>query len=107
MTRHSEPQRYAALSITLHWLMLGLFVGVYACIELKGLLPRQHPLRSPLLGTHALFGLAIFSLVWVRLLARLQKRPPISPRPPAWQTAMAHLTHLALYALMIATPLLG
>ncbi len=40
MTRDSTAQRYGKLSITLHWLMLALFVGVYACIEIKGLLPR-------------------------------------------------------------------
>ncbi|MEX5695079.1 cytochrome B, partial [Pseudomonas syringae] len=39
MTRNSTTQRYGTLSITLHWLMLALFVGVYACIEIKGLLP--------------------------------------------------------------------
>lgn len=107
MTPDAVPQRYARLSIALHWLMLALFVGVYACIEIKGLLPRGHALKSPLLGTHALFGIAIFALVWVRLLGRLKQRPPILPRPPAWQIALAHMTHLALYVLMIATPILA
>jgi cytochrome b561 len=107
MTPDSEVNRYGKLSITLHWLMLGLFVGVYGCIEVKGLLPRGDTLRSVFLGTHALFGMAIFALVWIRLLGRLKRSPPILPRPPAWQTALAHLTHLALYGLMIATPLLG
>lgn len=101
------PQRYARLSITLHWLMLALFVGVYGCVEFKGLLPRGHALKAPLPGTHALFGMAIFALVWIRLLGRLKRRPPILPHPPAWQTTLAHLTHLALYLLMIATPILA
>lgn len=39
MTRDSAVHRYGKLSITLHWLMLALFVGVYGCIEIKGLLP--------------------------------------------------------------------
>lgn len=107
MTQNSLSQRYATLSITLHWLMLALFVGVYACIEIKGLLPRGNALRSVFLGFHGLFGLGIFALVWLRLLARLAPRPAILPRPPTWQTAASHLMHLALYALMIGAPLLA
>ncbi|MGH8386288.1 MAG: cytochrome b [Pseudomonas sp.] len=107
MAGKSTPHRYARLSITLHWLMLALFVGVYGCIELKGLLPRGGHLRSLFLGLHGVFGVSIFVLVWVRLLARLTPRPPITPTPPAWQTGLSHLMHLALYVLMIATPALG
>ncbi|WP_130904640.1 cytochrome b [Pseudomonas sp. Sample_22] len=107
MTGDKTTQRYTRLSITLHWLMLALFVGVYVCIETKGLLPRGNPLKSLFLGLHGLFGLAIFALVWVRLLGRLTPRPPITPALPAWQTAISHLMHLALYVLMIATPLLA
>ena len=108
MTRHSTPQHYGQLSITLHWLMLLLFVGVYACIEIKGLMPRGGHLRSLFLGLHGVFGLSIFALVWVRLLARrLAPRPPIAPALPAWQTGMSHLMHTMLYILMIATPLLA
>ena|SRR5471032_3277685 len=107
MTRNSTSQRYTTLSMTLHWLMLALFVGVYACIEIKGLLPRGDALRGLFLGAHALFGVGIFVLVWLRLLGRLAPRPAILPRPPTWQTALSHLMHLALYGLMIVTPLLA
>lgn len=99
--------RYGKLSITLHWLMLLLFVGVYACIEIKGLLPRGSSERSLFMGLHGLLGLGIFALVWIRLLGRLAPRPPISPAPPAWQTGVSHAMHLALYILMIAAPILG
>ena len=107
MTENLMTPRYARLSMILHWLMLALFVGVYGCIEIKGLLPRGHALRGLFLGAHALFGMAIFLLVWLRLLGRLMPRPPIMPRPPAWQTGASHLMHLALYGLMIVTPLLA
>lgn len=100
-------QRYARLSMTLHWLMLALFIGVYGCIETRGLLPRGHALKGVLLGSHALFGMGIFLLVWLRLLGRLAKRPPIVPRPPAWQAGVSQLMHLELYGLMIVTPLLA
>lgn len=105
MSETQTTQRYTRLSMTLHWLMLALFVGVYGCIELKGLLPRGHALKSLLLGGHALFGSGIFLLVWLRLLGCLAPRPPIVPRPPAWQTGVSHLMHLALYGLMIITPI--
>jgi len=82
MTHDPTAHRYGKLSITLHWLMLVLFVGVYACIEIKGLLPRGHALKGLFLGLHGLFGLSIFALVWVRLLVRLTPRPPITPAFP-------------------------
>jgi superoxide oxidase len=107
MTGDKTTQHYTRLSITLHWLMLALFVGVYTCIEIKGLLPRGDSSRGLFLGLHGLFGVCIFVLVWIRLLGRLAPRPPITPALPAWQTALSHLMHLALYALMIATPLLA
>ncbi|KAA0980278.1 cytochrome b [Pseudomonas sp. ANT_H12B] len=107
MIRDSASHRYGKLSITLRWLMLTLFVGVYACIEIKGLLPKGHALKGLFLGLHGLFGLSIFVLVWVRLLGRLTPLPPITPALPKWQAGVSHLMHLALYGLMIATPLLA
>jgi cytochrome b561 len=106
MSRDIAVTRYGKLSITLHWLMLALFVGVYACVEIKGFMPKGSEARGLLMGFHGLFGTGIFALVWLRLLGRLT-RPPITPKPPAWQTGISHLMHLALYVLMIATPILA
>jgi cytochrome b561 len=107
MTRDTAVTRYGKLSITLHWLMLALFVGVYACVEIKGFMPRSSEARGLFMGLHGVFGASIFVLVWIRLLRRLTPRPPIIPKPPAWQTAISHLMHLALYLLMIVTPVLA
>ncbi|WP_226507411.1 cytochrome b [Pseudomonas sp. MWU16-30317] len=107
MPTAATAQRYSTLSISLHWLMLVLFVGVYACIELKGFMPRGSIARSLLLGVHGLLGLGIFALVWIRLLGRLRPAPAILPQPPAWQWALSFLVHGALYVLMIGTPMLA
>jgi len=104
----SAHSRYSPLTIALHWLMLLLIAAVYACIELKGNFVRGSEIREGLKHWHFMLGLAIFALVWLRLLGRLlRKAPAIQPAPPAWQNGLSHLMHLALYVLMIGMPLLG
>ena len=104
----TTASRYSPLNIALHWLMLLLIAAVYACIELKGNFPKGSDIREGLKYWHFMLGLCIFALVWLRLLGRLLgKAPTILPKPPAWQTGLAHLMHLALYALMIGMPLVG
>ncbi|MCU1716720.1 cytochrome b [Pseudomonas sp. 5P_3.1_Bac2] len=100
--------RYNRLSIALHWLMLLLIAAVYACIELRVNYPKGSDLRELLKQWHFMLGLAVFALVWLRLLARtLSPTPPITPALPVWQAIPAKLMHLALYALMIGLPLVG
>jgi len=100
--------RYGSLLISLHWVMLLLIVAVYASIELRVLFPRGSDLREAFKTWHFMLGLGIFALVWLRLLARfLGPVPEIVPRPPRWQLLLAHLTEFAIYAFMIAMPLLG
>ncbi|MDD2161321.1 cytochrome b [Pseudomonas sp. MIL19] len=108
MSWKNTESRYGSLSIALHWLMLILIAGVYACIELKGNFPKGSDMRELLKQWHFMLGLAVFALVWLRLLARaIAPTPTITPAPPAWQTITAKLMHLALYALMIGAPLAG
>ena len=103
----TRPSR-CPLNVALHWLMLLLIATVYACIELKGNFPKGSDIREGLKYWHFVLGLSIFALVWLRLLGRLfSKAPAIQPTPPAWQTGLAHLMHLALYVLMIGMPLVG
>ncbi|HEU4625221.1 MAG TPA: cytochrome b [Steroidobacteraceae bacterium] len=100
--------RYGSLLISLHWLMLLLIVAVYACIELRELYPTGSEIREGLKTWHFMLGIAVFALVWVRLLARFVRAvPPIVPQPPRWQLFLAHLTELAIYLFMIVMPLLG
>jgi cytochrome b561 len=100
--------RYTSLLITLHWIMLFLIVAVYACIELRELYPKGSAIREALKSWHFMLGLAVFGLVWLRLIARLFGRtPPIVPRPPEWQLHVARAAELAIYVFMIAMPLLG
>lgn len=109
MAFNNSDTRYGSWVIGLHWLMLALLVAVYACMELRGLAPRGSDLRAGLKTLHFLLGLSVLALAMVRLavLWRAGAAPGIEPPVPAWQGRLAHLMHLALYAFMIATPLLG
>ena len=100
--------RYGRLSIIIHWATLVLLIAVYACIELRELYPRGSEIREALKSWHYMLGLTVFFLVWVRITGRLLvKAPPIIPAAPKWQLMIANTVELALYALMIALPLLG
>ncbi|MEO8064059.1 MAG: cytochrome b [Pseudomonadota bacterium] len=100
--------RYGSLQVALHWVMLLLIVAVYACIELREFYPKGSEIREALKTWHFSLGLVVFLFVWLRLLARYYGRvPPIVPRPPKWQLHVAHGAEFAIYAFMIAMPLLG
>ena len=104
----NNSQHYNRLSMSLHWLMLLLMIGVYACIELKGNFAKGSDTRELLKQWHFMLGLSIFALVWLRLITRLfTSSPEIKPAPPQWQQIAAHLMHALLYALMIGAPLAG
>lgn len=94
-----------AFARLLHWSMAALilamlFVGVAMVSSMA--------LRPALLMLHRPIGIALLILVVVRLLHRLRRRVPPLPRDlPRWQRFAAHASHVALYALMFAMPLIG
>lgn len=100
--------RYSTVSIALHWIV-GIGIIVIAAAEmLRGELPKGHAVREGLKFLHNPAGTVIFALVLVRIVWRLLSTAPGMPadmRP--WEKFAANLTHLALYAVMIAIPLLG
>ena len=56
---------------------------------------------------HKAFGVSLFCWMVARIINRfLTPTPPAVPMPK-WQTALAHLTHLALYLLLLAMPIAG
>jgi cytochrome b561 len=100
-----SPRAYSRLSVALHWLMLLLLVAVYATILLREGYPRGSEIREALKAWHFSLGLTVFGLVWVRVIARRFG----GGRPSAGSLADrgAAMVHLALYAFMVAMPLLG
>ncbi|CAM3597642.1 cytochrome b [Polaromonas hydrogenivorans] len=108
MSLQKSAHRYHMASISLHWLMLALFIAVYASIELRVLFEKGTELRETMKSLHFMFGLLMFFLVWLRIAMRFKyPAPRIEPAPPQWQVLAARLAHLMLYALMIGMPLAG
>lgn len=105
---NNTTDRYGALSICMHWLMLALLIGVYTCIELHGLAAKGSDLRAGLKTWHFMLGLSVFALVWLRLAIRfVTLSPRMSPQVAAWQRHLAGLMHAVLYAFLIIMPVLG
>lgn len=99
---------YGLPSVALHWLMVALLVAVCLLMELRGIFPKESAPRSMMQTWHYVLGIAVFALVWLRLVARsFGATPRTTPPPPRWQEALAALTKWTLYALMIGLPLVG
>lgn len=90
----------------LHWLIAALivtmlFIGV-------GMVSTVSDVRTWLIELHKPLGILILCLAAIRLLVRLTRPAPALPQDlPAWQMWAAHLSHVALYGLMFALPLVG
>ncbi len=104
----NDEHGYGRLTVALHWFMLLLLAAVYACMEFKGIFPRGSAGRDAMKTWHFMLGLSVLPLALVRVaLASAGRTPRIVPEPPKWQARLATAMKLALYAFMIATPLLG
>ena len=102
----SAPVAFHPLARLLHWLMAililtMLFVGVSMIADLS-------PRHTWLLSLHKAIGLALLLLVLVRIVVRLTlPHPPIPSDLPTAQRLAAGASHLLLYGLMLAMPLIG
>jgi cytochrome b561 len=99
---------YHPSSVLLHWLMLALFVFVYASIELRVLFEKGTAARDLMKTAHFTLGLLMFLLVWLRLAMRARYAAPLTqPAPSAWQALAGKLAHVTLYLIMVGMPLAG
>lgn len=103
-----DVARYRPAQRRLHWLIAVLVLAVYLLIEQRGLFPRGSSGRLAMMQGHFWVGLTILLLALWRLVLRVRSTtPPITPALPAWQAMPSKLLHLALYAFLVAMPLLG
>lgn len=99
-------ERFSPAQRVLHWGMAAcilamLFIGV-------GMVSTARPVHLTLISIHRPLGIAILLLAVVRLALRVRRGTPPLPRDlPAPVRLGAALSHWALYAAMIAMPLIG
>ena len=108
MTLRNNHERYGTLSVSLHWLMAVMLIAIYVTMNLHESFPKGSAMRSGLKTWHYMLGLSVLVLALFRFVWNMMSTAPsIVPTPPKWQTMLAKLMHLALYALMIAMPIAG
>jgi cytochrome b561 len=102
----SPHSRYSTVAIALHWTIAALIIFNLILGSVMESFPR--PVRFLLVGTHAIAGLLVLVLSVVRVLWRLtHPPPPLAPDMSAWERALAHAVHYALYLMMLVMPLIG
>lgn len=108
MDLSSPPRRrYPALSIGLHWLSALAVATAFAVAWSRAALDEPQP-RALLMAVHQGAGLLVMALLLVRIGARLASFRGMPKAPlPRLMRLTAFATHLALYALLLAMPLLG
>jgi cytochrome b561 len=99
------PARFPITSRLLHWTMAVLVLAqLFIGIAMVGSMSDYHRL----VAIHKPLGMLILVLVALRLVNRLLRPPPPLPAAmPGLLRLAAHGSHLLLYGLMFALPLVG
>jgi cytochrome b561 len=106
----SDTDKYPANMRVLHWLRAIVVMGVLgAGLVMVNLLPDDLPVKFEVLyPNHKQFGLLALALALAQLLVRSRSRVPELPKALApWERSLSKIAHRALYALLIAVPLMG
>ncbi len=99
---------YSPVQKWLHWLIFFFVVGLYGITYLELIFPRGDPRRALMWWVHISCGLTFAALVLARLGIRLSIGVPALPATmTAGEQRIAHLGHFALYALLVAIPVVG
>ena len=101
----AQHRPFPLFSRILHWTMAVMILAMlFIGIGMVGSVAAYHSLIS----IHRPLGILVLILVAVRLVNRLLNPPPPLPEGmPGWQRFAAHGSHIVLYALMFAVPLVG
>jgi cytochrome b561 len=101
----ADLQRFSLFSRLLHWTMAILILAMlFIGVGMVASLSSYHWLIS----IHEPLGVLILILAAIRLVNRLlNPAPPLPAEMPGWQRLAAHASHVVLYVLMFALPLIG
>lgn len=98
-------ERYNRPAVFFHWAIFLLVALAYLAIEVRG--PKGTDSRVFWSNVHYLAGSLVLALAVLRIVWRFAGGAPRELPQPAWLALFAKLAHLALYAFIVAQPLLG
>lgn len=99
-------ETYSSTAKTLHWLIALLIAAGFGLGTFMVDLPFS-PTKLKYFSWHKWIGVTVFLLAVIRVGWRITHPPPPDLPAPAWQLRAAHLTHWALYALIVLIPISG
>lgn len=100
-------QRYNNTAMALHWLVALLVFAAFPLGVYMHDLPLS-PTKLQYYSYHKWIGITILVLAVTRVVWRITHTPPPLPEAiPRWEVVVSHITHLALYGLLLAIPLSG
>jgi cytochrome b561 len=102
----SPDARYDGATIWLHWISAALAIGLWLLGQVADWFPRG-PARDTAWSVHVGLGLVLTLVLAVRLVWRGAFGRSLPPGEAGALQALARLTHLALYALLIAVVATG
>ncbi len=106
-TRSGGQPGYDAVAKTLHWLILLLLIAQYTVAWTMPHIGRNTPAVG-LVSLHFSIGVTILAVVIIRLLWRwTHPMPMLRGVVPAWHYGLAYASHVLLYLLLLALPILG
>lgn len=98
--------RYSTIAIALHWGIAVLVVGQILLIMAGDAVEGEG--ARVFRDAHKAVGVSLLVLTLVRLGWRLANpAPPLPAGTPGWEKGLAHLTHVAFYAILLILPLSG
>lgn len=108
MSTKSTPQRYGTVAIAIHWVTATLIIALLA-LGLNAANASTDELRRTLVLPHIVLGIValLFTLVRIVWWWRFDRKPePVSGTPPL-MARVAHISHLLIYALILALAVTG
>ena len=100
-------EKYPGSLAAAHWVMAGGFLGCIGTVLASQQTPKADPMKGQLMFAHKSMGTLMAALVLPRAALRLTSVIPAAVPGPAWERAVANVSHLALYAGMFALPMSG
>ncbi len=107
MGARGDGRRFGAVAMAFHWLTVALILAMVPIAWVMTDLP-MGPDKFELYGLHKSLGITVLGLTVLRLAWRLaDPPPPWPPEMPRWERWAARGSHVALYVVLFAMPIIG